>query len=171
MAGWFLKQIGLLYRVEARLRESGVGPGAREADRAWQSAMVLSRIEKAIRLKLTGHLPRSQMGKALAYTLAHWEQLTQYRDDGRLEIDNNLVENAVRPTAVGKKNWLFFGAPRVGERSAIIYTLLESCKRYGINPQVYLHDVLMRLPSMMITEVAELAPANWLTARRAAQAA
>ena len=93
--------------------------------------------------------------------------MERFRDDGRIEIDNNLVENAIRPTAIGKKNWLFIGHPQAGQRSAILYTLIESCKRRGINPQEYLRDVLARLPTMKITQVTQLTPANWLAARQA----
>ena len=110
------------------------------------------------------------MGKAIAYALSLWPQLERFLEDGNLEIDNNSVENAIRPTAVGKKNWLFFGAPEAGERSAIIYTILENCKRLGINPQDYLHDVLSRLPSMTNQQTHEITPTNWLTARTEAVA-
>ena len=82
-------------------------------------------------------------------------------------IDNNAVVNAVRPTALGKKNWLFIGHPEAGDRSAVIYTILENCKRLGINQQEYLLDLLTRLPSMNITEVGRLLPANWLAERTA----
>ena len=111
------------------------------------------------------------MGQAISYTLSLWPQLLRFRDDGLVQIDNNLVENAVRPTAIGKKNWMFFGHPDAGQRSAIIYTLLESCKRHGINPQEYLHDVLLRLPSMTNQQTRSLTPAAWLAAARADQAA
>ena len=110
------------------------------------------------------------MGKAVHYALARWEQLTAYCSDGRVEIDNNGVENAIRPTAIGKKNWLFVEHPEAGDRSAIIYTILENCKRQGINPQEYLKDVLSRLPSMKITQVDQLLPAVWAE-RRAAKVA
>ena len=168
-AGWLLNQIGHLYRIEQQLR--GQGPQLRQAVRGAQSAMVLARIEKILRLKLGQHRPTSAMGSAIAYTLSLWPQLLRFRDDGRLEIDNNLVENAVRPTALGKKNWLFIGHPDAGDRSAILYTLLENCKRQGINPREYLHDVLSRLPSMTNQQPRSLTPRNWLAARRKAQAA
>ncbi len=71
------------------------------------------------------------MGKAITYALGQWSSLQHYLTDGRLEIDNNLVENAIRPTALGKKNWLFFGEAVAGERSAIIYTVIESCRSRG----------------------------------------
>lgn len=165
-AGWVLRQIQHLYRIEAELRSRQAGPALREAVRSAQSAMILNRIEKALRLKLAAHRPTSQMGKAIGYTLSLWEQLLVYLHDGRIEIDNNLVENAIRPTAIGKKNYLFFGHPEAGERSAIIYTLLENCKLEGINPQEYLHDVLTRRLTTPLDQLAQLTPANWAAARK-----
>ena len=166
-AGWVMRQIQHLYRIEAELREAGAGPALRAAVRASQSLMVLRRIEKALRLKLTAHRPTSQMGKAIGYTLSLWEPLLVYVNDGRIEIDNNLVENAIRPTAIGKKNYLFFGHPEAGERSAILYTLLENCRREGINPQEYLQDVLARRITTPLSKIGELTPANWAATRRA----
>jgi len=166
-AGWALRQIQLLYAVEARLREARAGRRYREVLRSVQSAPIVSRVEKMLRLKLAAHRPTSQMGKAIGYALSLWPQLTRFLQDGRLEIDNNLVENAIRPSAVGKKNWLFFGAPDAGEHAAVIYTILENCKREGINPQEYLLDVLRRLPSMSNRQTAELTPSNWAQQRRA----
>lgn len=166
LANWFLRQIQLLYRVETDLRKSAIGPAGRSARRASESGMILNRIKRALDRKWHQALPSSRMGKAMNYVLSNWEALTRYREDGRLEIDNNLVENAIRPTALGKKNWLFIGHPEAGQRSAIIYTILATCKAHGIDPWEYLHDVLSRLPSMKITEVDQLTPANWLAARR-----
>ncbi|MFZ4780552.1 MAG: IS66 family transposase, partial [Terrimicrobiaceae bacterium] len=91
----------------------------------------------------------------------NWSLLGVYLQDGCVEIDNNLVENAIRPTALGKKNWLFFGDAESGERSAILYTIIECCRRRGINPFDYLRDVLTRLPSATNWTVAELTPENW----------
>ena len=81
--------------------------------------------------------------------------------DGRFEIDNNLIENSIRPTAVGRKRWLFIGHPAAGWRSAVIYSILVSLRRRGINPQDYLTDVLTRLPKIKITDIQDLLPANW----------
>jgi len=166
-AGWVLNQIQHLYRVEEEARGSRAGPNLRQAMRAARSRMVLKRLEKALKLKMPAHLPKGRMGEAIGYALGRWSQLLRYVEDGRLEIDNNLVENAIRPTAVGKKNWLFIGHPEAGDRSAILYTLLACCRRHGINPQEYLHDVLTRLPSMTNQQTHTLTPANWLAARRA----
>ena len=88
-----------------------------------------------------------------------------------MEIDNNLVENAIRPTAIGKRNWLFIGHPDAGDRSAILYTLLANCRRLDINPQEYLLDVLMRLPALTNRQTRDLTPRRWLATRRRAQAA
>jgi transposase len=78
--------------------------------------------------------------------------------DAQIEIDNNLVENAIRPTALGKKNWFFFGDANAGERSAIIYSIIESCRRNGVEPYTYLCDVLSRLPSMTNWQIKEITP-------------
>ena len=167
LAGWVLNQIGLLYHIEESLRAQQAGPRLRQAVRSAQSGPILARIRRALDKKVASLLPRSQLGAAIGYALGLWDELVRFRDDGRLEIDNNLVENAVRPTAIGKKNWLFIGHPEAGERSAILYTLLENCRRLGINPQEYLLDVLTRLPLMTNQHTHELTPANWLAARKA----
>ena len=86
------------------------------------------------------------MGKAVSYTLTQCESLEVYLKEPEIEIDNNLVENAIRPTALGKKNWLFFGDADAGERSAIIYSIIESCRRHDIEPYIFLRDVLTRCP-------------------------
>jgi len=86
-------------------------------------------------------------------------------DDGALEIDTNLLENSIRPSALGKKNWLFVGHPEAGERSAVIYTLLGSCRRHGINPFEYLKDLFTRLPAAKITQIKEFTPAAWARAK------
>lgn len=166
-ARWVLHQIQHLYALEAQARHRRAGPHLRQAMRSACSRMVLTRLEVALKRKLTAYLPKSQMGQAIGYALGHWAQLLRFVEDGHLEIDNNLVENAIRPTAVGKKNWLFIGHPEAGDRSAIIYTLLECCKRRGINPQEYLRDVLTRLPTLTNHQTRELTPGNWLAARRA----
>jgi transposase len=87
--------------------------------------------------------------------------LQVYLNDGRVEIDNNLVENAIRPTAIGKKNWLFVGEADAGERGAILYTIIESCRRRGINPYAYLRQVLAHLSQMTNRQIPEVIPAAW----------
>ena len=102
----------------------------------------------------------------------HWgcgARWTVYLADGRVEIDNNLVENAIRPTAIGKKNWLFIGDADAGERSAIIYTIIESCRRRGLDPYAYLKDVLTRLPHMTNRQIPEVTPEVWAKTKRTLQ--
>ena len=160
-------QIGLLYAVEKHLRATQAGPALRAAVRAWPSRPILARLRRALELVRRPVLPKSRLGQAIDYALARWEALTRYVDDGHLEIDNNRCENAIRPTAIGKKNFLFIGHPEAGQRSAVIYSVLGSCRRHGINPAEYLQDVFERLPKAKTSEVPALTPAAWAKARRA----
>lgn len=167
-AAWLVGQIGRLYAVEKHLREQHAGPRLRAAVRAWQSRPILERLRRAMENVRRRVLPKSRLGQAIDYTLARWAALIRYVDDGRLEIDNNSCENAIRPTAVGKKNFLFIGHPEAGQRSAVIYSVLGSCRRHGINPAEYLQDVFERLPKAKTSEVPALTPAAWAKAKRAA---
>ncbi len=164
LAAWFVRQIGLLYAVEKELREKKAGPQLRAAMRTWQSRPILARLRRVMELVRGRTLPQGLLGQAIDYTLKRWEALTRFVADGTLEIDNNLIENAIRPSAIGKKNWLFVGHPQAGERSAVIYTLLGSCRRHGINPNDYLKDLFTRLPAAKITEIRLFTPAGWIKA-------
>ncbi len=168
-SGWIVRQIQHLYRIEAGLREQRAGPRLRAAVRAHQSRPLVARLERALlRLKASGrHLPQSLLGGALDYALGQWRTLTVYPAEGRVEIDNNLVENAIRPTAIGKKNWLFVGDAEAGERSAVIYTVIESCRRRGLDPYAYLREVLTRLPRMTNHQIPEVTPVAWAKAHSA----
>jgi hypothetical protein len=106
------------------------------------------------------------MGKAVSYALTQWDSLEVYLQEPGIEIDNSLVENAIRPTALGKKNWLFFGDADAGQRSAIIYSIIESCRYHGIEPYTYLHNVLQRLPSMTNRQIKDIVPKAWAAASR-----
>ena len=171
IAGWFVRQIQHLYQVEANLREHRAGPKLRAAVRAHQSRPIVERLQRAlVRLKTSGrHLPQSPLAGAIDYALGQWRTLKVYLEDGRVEIDNNLVENAIRPTAIGKKNWLFIGDAEAGEHSAIIYTVIESCRRRGLDPYAYLKDVLTRLPHMTNRQIPEVTPEAWAKAKRTLQ--
>jgi hypothetical protein len=157
-----------LYRTEEKLRQTRAGPTVRALTRALESRPSVERLHRALLLWKTKRrfLPRSNMGKAINYALEQWSSLLLYLDDGRLEIDNNLVENAIRPTAIGKKNWLFIGEANAGERGAIIYTIIESCRRRGIDPYEYLRDVFTRLPNSTNWQIKDLTPEAWAKARK-----
>jgi transposase len=159
-----------LYQIETGLRERSATASQRAAMRQQQSAPVLE-ILKGELLALRQRpevLPKSRLGRAIDYTLALWERLSLYLLHGELEIDNNLIENGIRPTAVGKKNWLFVGGETTGQRAAIIYTMVECAKRHGHNPEAWLTDVLERLPGMTNQDdLTVLLPSNWQPAAAA----
>lgn len=136
--------------------------------RTSHSRMIYLRIHRVlVRFKLSGrYLPRSSMGMAIDYALSNWNLLGVFLNDGRIEIDNNLIENAIRPTAIGKKNWLFFGDATAGHRGAILYTLVEACRRRHIDPYSYLRDVLTRLPSMTNWQIKDVTPEAWAKVQR-----
>ena len=147
-----LAQIKLLYAVErdadaqgldalqrAELRQSLAKPRL-EAFKKW---LLASQRENG------GHiLPKSPMGEAITYALNQWDALCMYITDGRLNIDNNTAENALRRVAIGRKNWLFVGSDKGGTTAAILYSLISTCKRHGVEPWSYLRDVLTRLPQL-----------------------
>lgn len=165
--GWILRQIQHLYQIEAQLRQIKAGPQLRQAVRAHQSRPIVERIGKALaRIKATRRpLPESLLGDAIDYAEGQWPGLMIFLEDGRVEIDNNLVENAIRPTAIGKKNWMFIGDKDAGDRGAILYTIIESCRRQQIDPYAYVREVLTRLPSMTNQQIAEILPAAWAKAQ------
>jgi len=162
--------IARLYQIQAALRETQATAAERTAVRQQQSAPVLE-ILKSELLDLRQHpevLPKGKLGRAIDYTLSLWDRLTLFVQHGEIEIDNNLIENGIRPTAVGKKNWLFVGGETTGQRAAIIYTLVECAKRHGHNPEAYLTDVLARLPAMTNQDdLTVLIPSHWQPAAAA----
>lgn len=173
VSGWFLRQIQNLYRIESILRDKRAGPALREAVRAHQSRPIIERVGRAlVRFKTTARfLPKSLLGQAIDFARGQWSTLQVYLGDGRVEIDNNLVENAIRPTALGKKNWLFVGEANAGQRGAIIYTIIECCRRRGLDPYTYLRDVLTRLPYMTNRQIPEVTPQAWAKAHQKLQRA
>ena len=158
-ATYALSEIQKLYEIERALRETDPTPKNRRLVRQEEAAPVL----EAFKAWLASNpgLPKSPWGKAVAYSLARWEKLTRYVEDGRIEIDNNLVENAIRPIALGRKNYLFAGSHEAAQRAAIVYSLLATCKKYQVEPQTWLSDVLRRIPSHPQKQVRELLPHVW----------
>lgn len=107
-------------------------------------------------------LPKSALGKACDYLLSQWTPLSAHLHYGESRLDNNLVENAIRPSCIGKRNWLFIGHPEAGQRSAILYSLIVSCQRHGKDPLAYLKDILTRLPRMTNQDdLRQLTPRLW----------
>ncbi len=162
-AGFVLRLIGQLYGWEKAWDQKGwVGPHLRAALRQSHFVLTLSLLKRTV-LHWRGRvLPQSLLGKACTYLLGQWAVLAAHCEHGQSRLDTNLVENSIRPSALGKKNWLFIGHPDAGQRSAIIYSLVVSCQRRGIDPFLYLKDVLARLPGMTNQDdLTALTPAKW----------
>jgi hypothetical protein len=108
-------------------------------------------------------LPKSGLGKAVGYALRHWAALTLFLDDGRVEADNNQSERALRAVCIGRKNWLHLGSRRGGRAAATLFSLIQSARRHGIDPFVYLRDLLARVPTHPQSRIHELFPDKWKT--------
>jgi transposase len=158
---WFIRQIRELYKVEDETRD--YSPEQRKEVRRQKTPVLWRAMKRRVdQLRAEPRfMPQSSLGKAINYFFKEYTALVGYLRDGRFEIDNNLVENEARPPAVGRRRWLFIGHPDAGWRSAVIYTIIQSCRRRGINPQEYLTDVLQRLPSMTNQQVKDLVPSRW----------
>ena len=162
-AGFVLRLIGHLYAMEAAWDEAKkTKPTERACLRERDFACTLSLLKKvAVRLAARVR-PTARLGEACSYLLAQWEPLTAHLAQGQTRLDTNIVENAIRPTKLGAKNWLFIGHPDAGQRSAIIYSIVGSCRRHGIDPFLYLRDVLTRLPAMTNhDDLSGLLPSKW----------
>lgn len=109
----------------------------------------------------TANPVKSPLTTAVGYALQRWDKLSNYTTDSQLQIDNNLVENAMRPVALGRKNYLFAGSNEGGKRLALFYSLLETCKKHELNPLEYLRDILERLPTAKMNELRSLLPDQW----------
>ena len=106
-------------------------------------------------------LPKSPIGQAIAYSLQRWDKLSLYTTDARLQIDNNPVERAIRPIAIGRKNYLFAGSHDAAQRAAMIYSLFSTCTLHDVNPYNWLKDVLERMHTYTTRNLHELLPQNW----------
>jgi transposase len=160
---WVLAQMQQLYQIEARLREARAGPEQTRDTRQAQSAAIMERIKARLDALHASrkHLPRSLTGEAITYARNQWEKLRVFLRDGRVQVDNNLVENAIRPTAIGKKNYLFMGDAQSGARAATFYTLIGNCHRTGINAEAYLTELFECLPTETTKTVHRLTPHAW----------
>jgi transposase len=163
-AAFVLRLIGQLYALEAKWDEAEwTEPAQRAHLRRRDFACTLSLLKKVAAKLAARVLPKTRLGEACSYLLSQWEPLTRHLDYGQTRLDTNLVENAIRPTKLGAKNWLFIGHPDAGERSAIIYSIIGSCRRQGIDPLAYLRDVLTRLPAMTNQDdLTPLLPSSWV---------
>lgn len=159
---WFIDRFRVLYFVERHARAEAMTPEQRHALRQEKSRPVIDLLAARLdTLAASSLLPQSPLGKAVQYARNEWTAWTNFLKDGRLEIDNNLTENALRPACLGKKNWLFLGHPDAGWRSATLYSLIVSCRRRAIDPWEYLRDLFTRLPDLTNQDIDSVLPANW----------
>jgi transposase len=156
-----MKLIQELYDIERQAKDAKLDADQRKALRIEKSLPVYNLIGKWISQNLKKTLPKSAIGKAMQYTFDRWDELGNYMLDGLLEIDNNLVENVIRPVAIGRKNYLFAGTHESAQRNAIMYTFMSDCKKHNVNPEAWLNYVLEKIPSASILELENLLPQNF----------
>lgn len=153
-----LREIQELYSIERFARENKLTLVERYDVRQESSMPILNQMHQWLKENIVKVAPQSAIGKALSYSLSRWDKLMIYASDGRLEIDNNLVENSIRPIAIGRKNYLFAGSHDAARRAAMIYSLLGTCKLKGVEPFAWLKNVFEVLPDWKFNRLEELLP-------------
>jgi hypothetical protein len=156
-----LSVIQYLYRVEARCRERKFTPDQRLVMRRRVSRPVYEALLDWVNYKQRNNLTKGGIGKALLYAKNHLPRLRHYLEDGRIEIDNNQIENKIRPLALGRKDYMFAGSNKGAERAAMMYSFFASCKANEVNPSDWLKDVLVRIGSHKVNQLKALLPAQW----------
>ncbi len=156
-----LQQIGAIYEIERELKN--LDPQERQRIRQLRSAPVIDTLHRWMLLTRQKITDGSATAKALDYSLKRWSALTRFVDDGRLPVDNNWIENQIRPVAIGRANWLFAGSLRAGKRAAAVMSLIQSARMNGHDPFAYLKDILSRLPTHKASRIGELLPHRWHT--------
>ena len=160
-AEYALEQIGLLYAIERKAKEQSYTSEQLLQSRQTEALPILQSLDKWMKDEYVKVLPKSPIGKALGYSIERWEQLMIYVTEAKLNIDNNAVENSIRPVAIGRKNYLFAGSHEAAQRSAVLYSLLGTCKLHEVNPFLWFKDVLQRIGTHPINKIADLLPHNW----------
>ncbi len=156
-----LTEIQKLYAIERHLTDNKIIGDDRLQYRQENAVPILTTLGAWMQDAYKSVLPGSAIGKALFYSLSRWEKLTLYAASAVLGVDNNLVENSIRPVAIGRKNYMFAGSHAAAQRGAQFYSLFATCKNHNINPYNWLHDVLSRIASHPINRICELLPQNW----------
>ena len=156
-----LRAIQYLYRIEDICRRYGLGPERRRQLRQRYARPAYTALLEWVNEQRRTSLSKGGIGKALNYAHNHLPRLGAYLDDGRIEIDNNLIENKIRPLALGRKNYLFAGSRQGAQRAAMMYSFFGSCREAGVNEREWLHDVLLRIGQHPINRIGELLPGQW----------
>ena len=161
-----LALIKQLYGLERMASDRHLEAPARQGLRQEQARLILAKLQAYLQEQRTAALPKSPLAAAIGYTLRNWIALTRYTDDGRLKIDNNGAEQALRPIVLGRKNWLFAGSEVAAHRTAILCSLVQTCKHLQLNPFEYLRDVIERVSTHPARLVLELTPREWKRLRQ-----
>ena len=156
-----LTLIKVLYKIEEKARNLQLTPEERLELRQKEAKPVFETLGQWLQAQYESLNPASRIAKAVAYALRRWPNMARYLEDGRLEIDNNLTENIIRPAAIGRKNYLFAGTHESAQRIAMVYTFFAACKQHGVNPEEWLKDVLGRLHRHPVNRLEELLPHRW----------
>jgi len=159
VAQTLLERIGELFTIEANIRDRS--PEERQKIRMELTVPKLEELKVLFEGTLNQISGKSTLAQALRYSLSRWASLTRYTTDGRLEICNNAAERAIRPLAIGRKNWLFAGSDTGGERAATLYTIIETAKLNGLEPEAYLRDIIARIADHPMKRLDELLPWKW----------
>jgi transposase len=160
-AEYALAEMQKLYAIERHAVEYNIKAEALTAYRNEHAIPLLEALGQWMEKAYLEVLPKSTIGMALGYSIERWERLSLYATNGLLHIDNNPVENSIRPVAIGRKNYLFAGSHAAAQRSAIFYSLFATCKNHGINPYDWLHDILDRINTHPQKKIDDLLPQNW----------
>lgn len=160
-AAYGLEQFASLYAIERSIKDQQLTQEQALQVRQEQAVPVLQSFGKWMKEQYLQTLPKSTIGKALGYSIERWNELSIYATDGKLNIDNNPVENSIRPVAIGRKNYLFAGSHEAAQRSAMLYSLLGTCKLNGINPFIWLRETLRQIATHPINKIEELLPQNF----------
>ncbi|MGL5275936.1 IS66 family transposase [Myroides sp.] len=156
-----LREIQKLYAVERQAKEQKLAPDQIKELRLKESLPIINELGKYMFTQMKLTLPKSQIGKAFAYSQTRWDNLSAYLYNGNLQIDNNLVENAIRPVALGRKNYLFAGSHDAAQRAAMAYTFFANCKKHDVNPYQWQKYVLENIQSINHKNIADLYPHNY----------
>lgn len=160
-AEYFLGEVQKLYAIEQRCREENFSSDQILAIRKEEAIAVLASLHQWLKQQYEPNAPTGPIEKAIAYALKRWDKLSLYTADARLQIDNNLIENAMRAPVLGRKNFLFAGSNEGGKRLALFYSLMESVKKHKLNPWEYLSDILERMPTTKTSQLRSLLPDQW----------
>ncbi|EDP94194.1 IS66 family transposase [Kordia algicida OT-1] len=160
-ASYAMEQIQQLYAIERKIKERSLNTQTIKRYRELYAKPILKKLHVWMQQEYPKVLPKSAIGKAFAYSLNLWDKLSAYTQDGKYLINNNLIENAIRPLALGRKNYLFAGSHKAAQNAAMMYSFFATCKINDVNPYKWLHDVFERLPEHKANKLEELLPQNW----------